>query len=431
MWDAGDRAYVVAQDDEEGADVDIIDITDPRHPQVVAEYDLETMFPQIKQSDLPIEEVYHHDVIVKQAGGRFVMLSSYWDGGYVKLDVTDPLNPVYLADSDFANPDARLLERTGLSRLPEGNAHEAEFSRDNNFIVAADEDFEPYSVLAENVTDGRQFSARPAYGEMFMPPGSVIQGQTVFVGLACPGSEPVPAGNGAQIAVLERGGCQLPGKIAAVQQAGGYKAILIFNISSEFFGTGCNNILSLSVQIGPDGATIPAFGITPRQVGYDLFGIEDQYNDSACLGAEAPEQAPIPVGSLGKVVRFKNSFDGWGYARLFSNGEGKLEELDTYAITEGHDPTLATGHGDLTVHEVAMSHRADDLAYFSYYAGGFRVARIVNDELVETGRFIDQGGNNFWGVQVWEKDGKEYILASDRDYGLYIFEYTGPGKVNL
>ena len=66
------------------------------------------------------------------------------------------------------------------------------------------------------------------------------------------------------------------------------------------------------------------------------------------------------------------------------------------------------------------------LAYFAYYAGGFRVVRIVDDELVEVGHFIDEGGNNFWGVQLWQHGGKEYVLASDRDYGLYIFEYTGP-----
>jgi hypothetical protein len=43
----------------------------------------------------------------------------------------------------------------------------------------------------------------------------------------------------------------------------------------------------------------------------------------------------------------------------------------------------------------ATSHEHADLAYYSYYAGGFRVTRIVNDELVEVGHFIDQGGNNF------------------------------------
>jgi hypothetical protein len=389
------------------------------------------MFPQIRQIQLPIEEVYHHDVIVKQQGDRFVMLVSYWDGGYVKLDVTDPLNPVYLADSDFAGADEHLLERTGLSRVPEGNAHEAEFSKDNNFIVAADEDFEPFTLLAENLTDGQQFSARPAFGDMFMPPGGVIQGETVFVGRACAGmSPPVPVGNGAQIAVQERGSCQLVAKLSAVEQAGGYKAIVVFNNTTPFFGTSCNRILSLSVQIDATGRSLPAFGITPRRDGYDLFGIQDQYDDAACLNAELDEPAPIEVGAVGKVVKLKKSFDGWGYARLFDNNDGKLQQLDTFAIVEGHDPGKAAGYGDLTIHEVAMSQRADDLAYFSYYAGGLRVARIVNNQLVEVGRFIDQGGNNLWGVQVWEKAGKEYVLASDRDYGLYIFEYTGPGKVN-
>jgi hypothetical protein len=78
------------------------------------------------------------------------------------------------------------------------------------------------------------------------------------------------------------------------------------------------------------------------------------------------------------------------------------------------------------VHEVATSPTRNDLAYFSYYAGGFRVTKIVGDQLTEVGHFIDEGGNNFWGVQVFSHNGKEYVAASDRDYGLYIFEYTGP-----
>ncbi len=77
------------------------------------------------------------------------------------------------------------------------------------------------------------------------------------------------------------------------------------------------------------------------------------------------------------------------------------------------------------MHEVATSQTRADLAYFSYYAGGFRVTKIVNDRLVEVGHFIDQGGNNFWGVQVFQQGGQEYVAASDRDLGLYIFRYTG------
>jgi hypothetical protein len=102
-----------------------------------------------------------------------------------------------------------------------------------------------------------------------------------------------------------------------------------------------------------------------------------------------------------------------------------VEELDTYAVPQAHDPAYASGSGDLSVHEVATSPTQAYLAYYSYYAAGFRVTRIVDGQLVETGHFLDEGGNNFWGVQVFQHDGQEYVAASDRDFGLYIFRYTG------
>jgi hypothetical protein len=34
---------------------------------------------------------------------------------------------------------------------------------------------------------------------------------------------------------------------------------------------------------------------------------------------------------------------------------------------------------------------------------------------------FDEGGNNFWGVEFHRMGGKGYVLASDRDFGLYIF----------
>jgi hypothetical protein len=89
------------------------------------------------------------------------------------------------------------------------------------------------------------------------------------------------------------------------------------------------------------------------------------------------------------------------------------------------DPRFVSGFGDLTVHEVATSQRNDRLAYLSYYAGGLRVIKIENGRLREVGAFIDQGGNNFWGVEVFQRHGREYVAASDRDAGLYIFRYTG------
>lgn len=43
-------------------------------------------------------------------------------------------------------------------------------------------------------------------------------------------------------------------------------------------------------------------------------------------------------------------------------------------------------------------------------------------ELVEVGGYLDAEGNNFWGVETFiGEDGYTYVLASDRDSGLWIF----------
>ena len=61
------------------------------------------------------------------------------------------------------------------------------------------------------------------------------------------------------------------------------------------------------------------------------------------------------------------------------------------------------------------------LAHVSYYAGGFRVLKYGPLGLRQVGAFIDERGNNFWGVEVHRIKGTQYVLASDRDFGLYIF----------
>ena len=104
-----------------------------------------------------------------------------------------------------------------------------------------------------------------------------------------------------------------------------------------------------------------------------------------------------------------------------------MTEVDAYAIPEALDPSFASGFGTLSIHEFATDPEAR-LAYSAYYAGGLRVLRFGNRGLRETGRFIDEGGNNFWGVEQFTDRGDRLIALSDRDFGLYIFEYTGPGS---
>ncbi|MFN0091435.1 MAG: LVIVD repeat-containing protein [Acidimicrobiales bacterium] len=417
-WDAGERAYAVTVDDFEFQDVDILDITDPSKPVLIAEYDLTASLPQIVQPELGPGESYFHDVVVKQIGAQFVMLLSYWDGGYVLLDVTDPERPSFLGDSDFPSPDEQLAEQARSSMPPEGNAHQAEFSADNRYIVAADEDFTPAAVAGRNVTEGRDFTVAGDVASLHAAGDTAPPGTSVFLGAACPGGPALPAGDGASYAVVEGGQCSTFDKLFQVGLAGGYLGVVV--MAGQGPG-GCSR----------RGAPIPnsrTFFVS-RPDGLALFG--RSYDEAACLAGGAP--APLAIGARGAQVEFAVRFDGWGYVRLFRAAPGadkKLVQTDTWAIPEAMDATKAKGSGALSVHEAATSARRGDLVYFAYYAGGFRVARIVEDKLVETGRFIDEGGANLWGVQVFEHAGRELVAASDRDYGLYVFEYTGPGGPN-
>ena len=74
----------------------------------------------------------------------------------------------------------------------------------------------------------------------------------------------------------------------------------------------------------------------------------------------------------------------------------------------------------ISVHEAATSPTRNDLVYFSYYAAGFRVAKIVNDNLVEMGHYIDTGGNNFWGVQVFQSGGQVRRCQRSRLRSLHL-----------
>src|SRR5215216_5203821 len=141
LWKDDGNVYLVASDDEELHDVDIFDVSNPRNPKPVAEYDMLATFPQIPENPIPNGNlVLNHDMVVKEVGGRDVLLDSYWDAGYLLIDIENPAKPAYIGDNDFGLNDPLF---PGISP-PEGNAHEAEFSFDNSYFLAADEDFNPY-----------------------------------------------------------------------------------------------------------------------------------------------------------------------------------------------------------------------------------------------------------------------------------------------
>lgn len=439
-WDAGDRAYAAIVDNEEAVDLDIMDITNPKKPFLTAEYDLAAEFPQIVQNAPDnLTEIFLHDMVVKKVGDKFLMSASYWDAGYVVLDVTDPKDIGYLADSDYAMTDPALVGTPYAGEAPEGNGHQSEWTGDNKFLIGTDEDFSPYRSGPFSV-EGTEYDAASVGGGGSVAdlPDKKLNGPVVYGGYGCPASAPVPPASTAlagvpladgeeKIVVLQRGpsgdpsapeGACFPGEKAASAAAAGYDAVVLVN---RHLGSAGADVANCGSGGYPPGLSFPTV-CTTHTAFHAIFSSTPNYAVPYVAGTEPA------IGTIGKKVSVSAFFNGWGYVHLFGadTTSGKLTDLDQYAISESQDPAYAKGFGDLSVHEVATSQKRKDLAYLSYYAGGFRVVKIVDNKLQEVGEFIDVGGNNFWGVQVFTgADGKEYVAASDRDFGLYIFRYTG------
>ncbi len=416
------RAYVIMTDDEEATDTDIIDITNPSRPTFVAEYDF------APQSAQPLgavhgDAVFIHDEVVKKIGNRYIGLLSYWDGGYIQVDLTDPAKAAYLGDTTYPEVDPVLLARTGIELSPEGNGHEAEFTRDNRYFVATDEDFDPYRVVAtihDGPFAGTEFTAVQGSDVPRIDTDTSLTGDTRAVGLACDAASIPPAATHT-IAVIERGVCDFTVKIQLVEAAG-YDGAVVFNRTGV---DGCETLINMLAA-----ADIPAVFVS-RTDGFRILGASlDGYT---CSESGAGTPAPA-AGADGSTVDVRAIFDGWGYIHLYD--AATFADVDQFAIPQAHDPAFASGFGDMSVHEVATDPDAD-LVYVSYYAGGFRVLSSAGGQLTEVGAFIagpvmtttsnapvTAHGNNFWGVEVHQHpNGQKYILASDRDSGVWLFQY--------
>jgi hypothetical protein len=452
-WDAGDDAYVAAIDNDEAFDdVDFFEITDPRNPVLLSEtglFDLNVSPPTVRwPADFAAfgQEPTSHDLdILRKPDGTWHLMVSYWDAGWVDLDVTDPADPAFVEDFTYAECDQVVEEATGECLQPEGNAHQGEWNADGSLFIGTDEDFGPSRANCSTDStvvgctefgwtdlvpltdrDPANFSGTPVFGgsgcvEDVSPANGTSDRTDAVDNLS-------RADTGVDAIAFVRGTCFFSDKVQTGIEAG-YDMVIIINshaasanglIPNPFFAGGQGSAIT------PDVASAVMMG---HANGHELF------NDPP----EFMVEEDIPFGALGNTFNAEGGIlDGWGYVRLLdSEPAGGFTELDQLTIPETIDPAFNQGFGDLTVHEVEVPRgdpneggpAPDDskLAYFSWYAGGFRVAQYDATGIEEVGHYIDPAGNNFWGVALAEdQNGDRIVLASDRDFGLFIFRYTGP-----
>jgi len=424
-WQAGTRVFAMMSDDQEQAsnDVDIMEITDPAHPTLISETSI-LNWPDAQKPLANGESVFLHDMVVKKIKGHWLGLLSYWDAGWVILNLDDPANPKFINDSDYPDPD-KLLGFTP----PEGNAHQAEWTTDNKYIVGTDEDFSPTRTSFQ-ISDGPNAGTYGAgqFGWTVqidtLPGGTFTAPKTAWGGSGCEedvdgngtsdrAEVPTKATTGADAIVFIRGTCFFSKKVESGQLAGYDKVIVMQSHTATGGGVFPDGFLCGSQ--GNDFTVTASALCIGHRAGHLLFNDTPEY--TAPAGTDLPA-----LGTLGAGVTASTKFDGWGTVHLLD--AKNLKEIDNYAISEGVDPAYATGSGNLTVHEVATDPNNTNLAYLSYYAGGIRVVRVGAHGIREVGHYIDPGGNDFWGIESARVNGRSYIFGSDRDSGLWIFRYN-------
>ncbi|MGH2700828.1 MAG: PA domain-containing protein [Actinomycetota bacterium] len=414
-WVDGKKAFAVQVDNEEFPDVDIFDISDPANPVIISEVGLEEFAAAGLNAQVANGgSIFHHDMQVRRIDGVWHMMVSYWDVGWVLLNVDDPSNPQFVDDYDYPDPDPL----TGFSS-PEGNAHQSWWSKDAKFVVGTDEDFNPFRLVAEITSGDNAGDTFDSSNGSDTPPVDDVNplaGPTRWVGRACNTDPAVPApGSADEIALVTRGACTFTEKTANVESAG-YAAVIVFN-SNAAAGGGCSAVVGASVEGG-----IPFLGVG-RDTGFKL--LNTPYDDAVCSDPAQDDGTSLPpIGTEGESVSVTGEFDGWGYVQFF-DGE-TLDHIDAYAVDESLDPRYAKNFGDLSVHEVKTDPRGNYLGYVAYYNAGARVVKFNNKGIREVGHFIDGRGNNFWGTYPVKNGQKRpWLLFSDRDFGLYVLKYTG------
>jgi hypothetical protein len=393
---------------EQFLDTFIVDISNPKSPTLLAQTGvldwLDDGFSLAQLETGTFGSISLHDVWVEDIYGVPTAVLSYWDGGFITLDLSDPANPVFIGDSDYPDPDPLLGDY-------EGNAHAAVFGGENGeYIFAGDEDFDAFERAFQ--FNGLQYPSGAAlFGPVGAPTGPVVW----TAGEGCTPGEVPAATEAGQIALIQRGSCFFQDK-AESAEAQGYAGYIVANDAARGDAT-----INMSAR---DDAPV---GIPGVFVGHSTGEIM---------------KAASPTGLAEGIV---STFNGWGYLHVLETAG--LGEVGYYAPAETIEAQYATGFGDLTMHNleadpltagITPSFTEGPRMFVSWYSLGMRAVEYrpghfhdnsngegsYSENVHEVGRFIADEGSNFWGVHVDELDGQQVILGSDRNTGLWIFTFS-------
>jgi hypothetical protein len=323
---------------------------------------------------------------------------SYWDVGVITLDISDPLNPVYLGRTTFAEGE-------------EGNAHSVDEARSGNVLIQADEDLTPFHFeLASNAFPDEYLVVQAAFTPSVIGlTDREMDGEVVHVGRGCPAgsiaaaepTDPYLADPSGKIALIEGGGCRLDDKIVRAQLAGATGAI-VYSSTEE------------GEDLVPmDDGSVPLLDGTVTDL--DIPTVLVRRNTGLLL-----RDSPPPIMASTVAV-----FNGWGYLRFFDMEDpANPKQLSTFATENTNNEAVASGGTWRSVHNPEVW---GDTLYASWFGDGVRVIDISDPSSPrELGSWSGEGASpDAPPVDIWSAvPHGDLLLVSDRNYGLYILRHT-------
>ncbi len=390
--DTDTRQY---EDQDLDADLVVIDMTDPRNPEIIARWNAHATYPEAAT----VGSTFQHDTWVNEDGT--LIYGAYWDLGMVLLDLTDPTNPTPLGKVGYADRAA-------------GNTHAIVPLAGEDEVVITDEVFSNtdarFEVLTPDPLAGEKDAAAGAHLDPLMAmPGLSLEGEMVWVGRGCDADpqygldQPDPYLNDAtgKIAVIVRGDCSFAGKIRQAQENGAIGAMIVNN----------------------GGGSPPPMGGGPRSdTTIPGWGINHADGNAITTTLEA---GTAVTGRIQIVP------DAFGFTRFADVSDPSNPQMLASEFTIPQTRQVPAPAGTWSVHNPWVD---GDKVYLSHYSAGLRVLDVADPTAPTEVQYAVLGvpqpddtvrRNSIWGV-ITDEEG--YIYLSDINNGFWILAEEDPNQ---
>jgi hypothetical protein len=405
-----------------GGELRIVDITDPAAPEPLSDWGI------IADSDLliqggndPVSSSFqglpgffaaHYAHSVRGADAGMTAYVSYWDGGVLKFDISDPSAPDYLG---------RTIYPAGSSG--DGHSMTPYEVGGTRYILQNDEDFQslPDVLVTSSATGSREVEG---FQQPWAPMQLTAGGQTI-------GGTIHDAGDGCQASDY----AGAAGNLALADSVDPFYVGIIPSWTPPPCTIGQQTILAgaagakalVSNLISPDDAYAYSPGASSRTLaaaGIAVIQIAD-IDDVASAIRSTPGDDTMTITA---------QTPSWGYVRVFQETAGdEWQQVGNFTDAPhafGEHPTPV---GSWSVHNTEV---LGNRGYSSWYSNGIvaidlsnptspsRVGQFVPNTSKRNANSLGVGPAEMWGVAIDPATG--IVYASEMRTGLWIVEPTGP-----